>query len=163
MALVHNRTSPQIADIATAINTTRQAAVGTSKPHADASEVTVTAADSATPATAIALANNLLSVYNFHLGDTLAHKVADSADLTGLSPCVDNTTCIALVLAMATGYETHRASTTYHYTADSTNTLTSTTVTTIGQAETVATDLKAKLNAHMATALAGKSLRVIPG
>src|SRR5260370_30846486 len=118
MALVHRRTSPQIADIATSINSTRKASAGTN-PHADASEVVGSAADAATPATAIALANNLLAVYNFHLGDTLAHKVADAADLTGLTPCVDNTTCIALVLSMALGYETHRASTSYHYAADS--------------------------------------------
>jgi len=164
MATVLRNTDPMAPVIATAVNDIKAQIGHGSSFHLDASEVTVTAANATDGPTAITLANNILAVFKFHASDLLAHKANDAtvdADLAALSPCTDNTTCIALVLAMCTAFTAHLDSTTANYADDSTNDLSSSTVTTIGQAETVATDMKAKLNAHMASAPAAKSIRLI--
>jgi hypothetical protein len=160
MAIVKRKFSPQMQTLAAQVNTARNAAVG-ANIHRDASERIVTAATANSPSTAVTLANDIRRIYAFHAADDVAHKAADGTNVTALAACHDDTTCIALVLALALAYEAHRVSTSVHDNADSTHSLTSTTVTTIGQAETVATDMKAKLNLHLAAALAGKSVRLV--
>jgi len=160
MAIVKRKFSPQMRTLAAQVNAARNAAVG-SNIHRDASERIVTAATANSPSTAITLANDCLRIFNFHCADDVGHKAADGDNPVALEACTDQTTCIALVLALATAYEAHRVDTDVHDNADSTHSLASTTVVTIGNAETVATDLKAKLNLHMAAALAGSSVRMV--
>lgn len=167
MALVIRKTSPTHSKLGTLINGIRGAVGSATKFHLDAYETTVTAADAGATelAKGITLANQIRAIYNFHVSDTVAHAGTDADEATAVAKASDQTTLIALVLDLAAQYELHRVETAgpVHLNADSTNTLTSTTVTTLAQACAVATDLKAKLNAHMANALAGQSARVVTG
>jgi hypothetical protein len=145
-----------------AINSLKTQIGAGSNYHLDKAEYSVTAPDADTAPKAYVLANQLLAVCIFHAQDLLAHKAFPAGDggdeILAFVKATDDTTCIALVLALAEWYTDHIGLTSAHYSADSTNTLTSLTVTTIGQAETVATDMKAKLNAHFSSdTLAGPS------
>jgi len=160
-AFVPTATAANTADAATGITV---AVGGTSSVHFDASEVTVgfadlSGTDPADETAAITAANELKAVYEFHLADTLAHKTADAAPALTLATSL--ATAYTLVNAIYTDYNTHRASTTYHQNADSTNVASSTSASTLSTLQARANDLKTQLNAHMADAVAGASLRVV--
>jgi hypothetical protein len=62
---------------------------------------------------------------------------------------VDLATAITALNAIKGFYNTHRASTTYHYNADSTNTITSADATDQSSANTLANELKTDFTAHV--------------
>lgn len=135
--------------------------------HNDRSEVLITAADATTLETSVTLVNQLLGVYAFHMADTLAHKVVGVA-LASYVPVSDSlsdgdklTAAIALANDIKSKYNTHRASTTYHYTADSTNVTSAADATDQGSLNTLLTELKADINAHLVQGYAGKSVRLV--
>lgn len=128
--------------------------------HNDRSELVVTAADASSLDTSLVLCNQLLGVYQFHMADTYAHKVAGVA----LASYVPARTLAAAILRandMKSKYNTHRASTTYHYTADGTNTISSADATDQTSLNTLLNELKADLNLHMASGAEAKSLRAV--
>ncbi len=128
--------------------------------HNDRSEKTITAADATTLATSLTLTNDILGVYEFHMADTLAHKVAGVALA---SYVLVSTLANAITRAndVKSKYNTHRASTTYHYTADGTNVIAAADATDQSSLNTLLNELKADINLHMASGVSAKSIRVV--
>lgn len=142
---------------------TSKAAGGDWRGPNSASALTVTAANGAGTLAALrTLCLDIYNVYLAHLADDLAHKVADPAPVlvkpTSSSTLVDLQTFVNAVKA---DYNTHRASTTYHGVADGTNTITSADATDQASADTLANELKADLNLHMAAAMTSPSLKLL--
>ena len=122
---------------------------------------TVTAANASDLATGITLGNECKTVLNVHYADTAAHKVAMTALATAAA--TDQTTLNTLLNAIKASYNTHRASTTYHYSADSTNVVTASAATDLATSITLANDIKAQMVAHLATGCgAGSIVTVVP-
>lgn len=113
---------------------------------------TITAADGdGTLAKLLTLTRAIVSKARQHAASTVAHKVADTA-LSGtitVDSVVSLATAYTALNAVYTWYNTHIASTTYHYNADATNAASSSSATTQGTADTRANDIKAKWNAHV--------------
>lgn len=129
--------------------------------HNDKSEVTVTADDpDGTLPIALALVNQILEVYKFHMADTCAHKTTGLA-LASYVHATTLATAITRANDVKAKFNTHRASTTYHYTADTTNDVTASDATDQSSLDTLLDDLKTQLNAHMASGPAAKSLRLV--
>jgi hypothetical protein len=106
--------------------------------------------------TSLVLCNWLIGVTRQHFADTAAHKVVDTADtLPAIGAAVDLTSAQTAANLIKASYETHRASTTYNYTADATNTLSSADATNQGTLNTLLNEMKTDLPAHFAGALAG--------
>ncbi len=124
----------------------------TSKPGGDFQRPTATAEAIANPnasnlATSIALVNEIKAVYNRTLSDDGAHKVTST--LISTADATDLATGITLGNALKAAYETHRASTTHHYTADATNTITADDATDQSSLNTLLNELKTDINAHI--------------
>lgn len=134
--------------------------------HLDASEVTITAANASDLATSLTLVNQTAAVfygitsgpgiYPGHLNDTgdgFAHKVKDATNVRASAyPAVDLATAQTLANEIKTDYEAHRASTTFHYNADSTNTISASDASDQSSLNTLLNELKTDINAHMASA-----------
>lgn len=128
---------------------------------------TVTAAAATNLATSITLANQLKAVFNRHIADALddhgcgAHAVADA---TNVVTTADAATLLAevqtLLNAIKTKFNAHLTQASVHANNDGTNTEATADATDQTTANALATSLKAKLNAHMASAPAGHGLRV---
>lgn len=164
MATVWRNTDPSLAQMRDAINALKTQIGAGSKFHLDAAEVTITAATASDLATSLTLANQIRVVYLLHLenardGGVLQHKVADPAP--ALTAATDLATAITLANAIKSDYNTHRASTTYHYNADSTNTITSSDATDQSSLNTLLNELKTDINAHMADAPSAPSIRLV--
>lgn len=160
MALVHRRTSPQIADIASVHNSTRGALVG-SNIHRDASELTVTATNGVDLATSLALVNQMKAVYEFHRKDTVVHAAADTTNVESVTNGVDLATGIALANDLKAQYNAHLSQMSVHDNNDGANSVGAANATDLASLETLVNQMKTKLNAHMAAALGGQSLRVV--
>lgn len=185
MATVLRKTDPLAADMAAAVNnavdyTLAQlrlahadlVTAGATTPtmlvtvHNDTSESTITSADADGGADdsglqgCIDLVNELTAVYKFHMADTFSHKVAGVA-LTSYAKVATQAAAITQANDIRTKYETHRASTTYHYVADSTNTISSSAAVTLSDLVTLVNELKAKINLHMADGPACKHIRLV--
>jgi hypothetical protein len=120
----------------------------------------VTAPDgSGTLAPLLVLCADIKRVYEKHLADDLAHKLADPAP--ALVAATDLPTAQTLLNAIKADYNTHRASTTYHYAADATNATTAADATNQASADTLANELKADLNAHLQAAPLAPSIKFI--
>lgn len=128
--------------------------------HNDRSEVTITSADASDLATSLTLVNEILAVYTFHMADTLAHKTTGVA-LASTTPATSLATAITRANDIKSKYNTHRASTTYHYVADSTNATSSPDATDQSSLNTLLNELKADINAHMASGPTAKSIRLV--
>lgn len=161
MATVIRKTDPLVQTMADAHNDLKAQIGAGAHFHLDKSEQTVTAADASDLATSITLSNQIMAIYLFHVGDTLAHKVAETAP--ALVKATDLASAETLLNAIKADFNTHIASTTYHYNADSTNTIATANATDLASAEALATAIKAAFNAHMADGPAAKSLRAVTG
>lgn len=158
MATVFHDSFPAASQIAASVNANAVLGVGSSI-HLSPSETTLTAADAAvTLATVLTLSRDIYYVYLFHLADTVAHKVADAPP--ALVVPVDQTTANTFLNAVKADYNTHRASTTYHYTADSTNVVTAAAATNLATSIDLANDIKAQLIAHLAAGATTQALRL---
>lgn len=129
--------------------------------HNDVSEVTVTAANATDLGTSLTLCNQLTGVYKFHMADKLAHKVV-GVDLTSYAPVTTLAAAETQANDIKAKYNVHRASTTFHYTADSTNASAASNASDQGTLNTLLNDLKTQMLAHMASGPACKSLRIVP-
>lgn len=147
---------------------------GTTKFHLDASEVTVTAADSSSEATALALVNEIAAVfygsptgtgnpYPGHALDTLAHVAADSTNgaLTAARPATSLATAYTLANEIKADFNAHLTQSGVHVNNDGTNSIAAADATTQNSLNTLLNELKADLNLHMANAVPGSSLRAI--
>jgi len=155
---------PILAQLVTAFNTLKTQIGFGSAFHLDAYEFSITAANASDLATSLTLANQIRTIYLGHLensneGGVLAHKVADPAP--ALTVSTDLATAITLANAIKADYNTHRASTTYHGNADSTNVVTSADATDQGSLNTLLNEIKTDLNNHMANAQSAPSLRLV--
>lgn len=166
MATKWRSTEPNLAQIATAINALKAQIGAGSSFHLDVADTNVTAANATDLASCITLTNNLIVVYRAHIedpayieGGALSHKVADPAP--ALVIATDLASCITALNAIKADYNAHRASTTYHYNADSTNAVTSSDATDQSSANTLANEIKTDLNAHIASAPAAPSIRMV--
>lgn len=90
------------------------------------------------------------------------HKVKDTTN-TVPSSSVDATSYQARLNAIATAYEAHRTSTTYHQNGDTVNVVTSGSAVDLATARTRAKELKKLINAHMGQAQgAGSPVHYVP-
>ena len=128
----------------------------TSIPSGDAlnpssTALQVTAAASTNLATSITLANNLKSVLGFHMADDSAHLIADTTNVNfdGYALASSLATGIAHGNAIKVDYTDHIADTSVHLNADSTNTVAAAVATDQGSLNTLLTELKADINAHI--------------
>jgi hypothetical protein len=120
----------------------------------------VTAANGdGTLATLLLLCADIKLVYEAHLADDLSHKAADPGP--ALVAATDLTTAQTLLNAIKADYNTHRASTTYHYAADATNVTAAADATNQASADTLGNELKTDLNAHMQMAPLAPSIRLV--
>lgn len=159
--------------VARAINDTRRALVSTNA-HADVTPelvsgdwrnptvtaAAVSAANATNAATLLTLCKDIRAILALHFGDSCAHKLADPASIAAEPTATAS--CITSLNSWKAAYNTHRASTTYHYNADGTNAVAADDATDEATAITLANEIKADLNAHILLALGGHSVR-IPG
>jgi hypothetical protein len=148
------------------------------KPHFDATEKPIMAADYRAPThsdlqitaangdgtvnTLTTLANQLKVVYVLHIADAVAHKQADATNTIATADATDLPTAQTLLNEIKTDYNLHRASTTFHQNADATNNVTAADATDQASADTLANDIKAKLNAHVtASPSNGRAVRLV--
>ena len=159
MATVLRRTDPLMSVIVTAHNDLKAQIGAGSHYHLDAYETPVSAANGdGTLATALTLVNQIMAIYLAHIGDTLAHKVAQTPP--ALVKATDLASAITLANAMKADFNTNDGSTTYHYTADTGDEAT-TNASDQGTLDTLLNAFKVTLNAHMANAPSAKSLRLV--
>jgi len=131
--------------------------------HLDISEVKPNPA-LATPVglqACIAALKDLIGVARFMVADTLGHKVVDATVLPLVSDPVDLPSCLTAANAIKTWYNTHRASTTYHYNADSTNVTAATNATDQASLETLVAELQVDMTAHGNSGPSAPSVRVM--
>lgn len=161
MATVLRNVSPDVAPFVTAFNDLKAQIGAGSHFHLDASEMTITAADATDLPTSLTLVNQMRALSLFARADTLAHKAADTATIT--APAATTlATAITLANELKADHNTHCGSTSWHYNADSSNTVATTDAsTTQGQLDTLLNALKAAINLHMADAPAAHSLRLV--
>ncbi len=136
--------------------------------HPVATIMTVTAAAATNLATSITLANNLKKVLNRHMADGLdafgcgCHTVADT---TNVVTTADAATLLAevqtLLNAIKTKFNAHLTQSGVHPNNDGTNTEATANATDQTTANALAISLKAKINAHMASANAGHGIRLV--
>lgn len=135
--------------------------------HNDRSEKVLAAAASTTLGTSVTAVNEMLAWYAFHMADTLAHKTTGVAlaSYTPVSTSLSGAAQLAAAILLANDikakYNTHRASTTYHYTADSTNVIAAADATDQSSLNTLLVELKADLNLHGANGALAKSVRAV--
>lgn len=114
----------------------------------------ITAADGdGTLAKLLTLTKQIVGKYIGHVANLEAHKAADTGLAGTVTPQSVTTlaTAITALNAVKAAYNTHIASTTYHYNADATNGTTANDATNQATADTLANELKADFNAHIAS------------
>lgn len=159
MATVIRNTDPVLKAVCDAHNDLKAQIGAGASFHMDASEVTVSAANASDLASSLALCNQILDVYKFHMADTLAHKVSGVA-LASYAYAADLATAQTRANDVKAKLDVHRASTTYHYTTDA-GTIVAANATDQSSLNTLLNEIKGDLNAHMASAPASKSLRLV--
>lgn len=166
MTTLLKNSDPHNEKIAQSIRSVALGAVST-KYHVDKGSVgsdpyLVTAADGdGTAPKLLALAQDIVAKYLIHTTDTnsygatgtAAHKVIDTtlAGTVTVASITSVATANTALNAVKAAYNTHIASTTYHYTADSTNSTAATDATNQATGDTLANELKADFNAHIAS------------
>lgn len=100
----------------------------------------------------LTLTREIVAKVNAHAASTVAHKAADTDGLGAaatVASVVSLATAITALNAVKAAYNTHRASTTYHYNADSTNATAAADATNQASADTLANEIKTDFNAHV--------------
>lgn len=162
MAYLLRKTNPLATPVRDLVNAALKRTGAGSSFHMDKCERSIVSANASDLATSIVLANEIMAVYLFHLSDDLAHKIQDPPP--ALVAASDLATLQTLATAIKADYEVHRASTTYHYTADATNTISAANATDLGTSITLLNELKTDINAHLAGGPTdGQMVRLIDG
>lgn len=129
-----------------------------------ATPLTVTATNATTLPTSITLANQIRAFLLVQFVDPLAHKAADSTNFTTLNAvavAVDLTTAQTLLNACKSTFNAHCAQAGVHYTNDGTNTVATANATDQASSNALANALKTAINAHIISAPAGASLKLV--
>lgn len=98
---------------------------------------------------------NLMKVYfNVHIADTLAHQVADTANVVSTPDAglTDQTATDTLLNALKVAFNAHLTQSGVHYTDDSDNTVSTTDAIGLATSEALADDLTTAFNAHVSGA-----------
>jgi len=164
MATVIRNTGVNVVALATAHNSVKAQIGAGAHFHLDACERTFSSASATDLPTLIARVNEIAGILDFHMGDTLSHKVADPTDIAAdgvIGAAIDLASAITSINASKAAYNVHVASTTYHYNADATNNCATADATDQASADTLANAMVTKVTAHMADAPSGASIRVI--
>lgn len=172
MATQWRKTAPELTLIANAHNDLKAQIGAGSSFHMDkgTAEYAVSAANASDLATSLTLVNQIRLILlggggllASHLADTLAHKVVDTTDAATIAApaATDLTTAITLANQIKSAYNTHIASTTYHYNADATNAVSSANASDQSSLNTLLNEIKTDFNAHIASGPASASIRVI--
>jgi hypothetical protein len=165
MATVRRKTTPNIKTHADEVNAVKTSMGAAAHYHLDAGEYpatygTLSGSTAADTVAAIRATNQLKQVWEFHLADTLAHKVADTAP--ALTKATTLATAYTLANAIKADYNTHNNETaTYHYNAD-TNDEGTADASTLGTLQTLLNAMKTKINDHIANGETPASIRVVP-
>jgi hypothetical protein len=149
-----------------AISTNVHAAVtsqATSDDGAEADPYIITAAAPTTEATRIALVNDIKAVLNVHFADTIAHDSAATEAVDEDDGIVGDSYVLAFALANAlkAAFNTHRSEASVHFTNDGGNAIAAADATTAGSLDTLLTELKADINAHIILAPDGAHIELI--
>lgn len=124
---------------------------------------TVDAADGdGTIATLQTLVKDIIKIYNLHIADTVAHKVADTTNtLTSSADPADLAACESRLNDVKAKLNTHHSQAGVHVNNDGTNTIAAVDATDQASSDTLANEIKSKLNLHMASAPKGASLVLV--
>lgn len=127
------------------------------------SSLQVTAANGdGTFATLKALCANLISVYNAHIADAVAHVAADSTNTLASSTTPATLGAAQTLLTdMKAKFNAHLTQAGVHVTNDSTNTVSAANATDQTSSDTLANALKSSLNAHITSAPAGSAISFV--
>jgi hypothetical protein len=177
MAYRVRNTSETIGAALVAANNLRQTESVASFFHADTTQKTtghfsspvvtddlVTAANSSSEATGVALANDIKGVVNRHFADDLAHNTAVSAVVTTADAIVGDSlvTALALANAIKAALNVHYTAANVHFTNDATNTIAAANATDQASLNTLLNEIKTDLNAHIVSAPLGAMIRLTP-
>ena len=160
MATVLTKTSPEVEPLALAHNQLKAQIGAGAFFHLDKCEASVTAPSATDLATSLVRLTQVIGLARFHFGDTLAHKVADVTALPAVSDPQALASAITAANALKAAYNTHIASTTYHYNADATNATASANASDQATLNTLVNELYTDLTAHVASGPSAPSLRV---
>lgn len=94
-------------------------------------------------------------------GQCGAHKTPDTVDVLANAAPVDLATAITFLNDAKAKFNTHIASTTYHYTADAANAIIAANATVLADSITLANAYKAAFNAHIVSAPLGAQVKLI--
>jgi hypothetical protein len=123
-------------------------------------DLQVTAADSSSEATAVALANQIKSVLNRHFADTHAHDSAVSAAIA-TATATNLATAVTLANACKAAFNTHLSASNVHFNDDSTNTVAANNATDQATINTLLNEMKGDINAHIVSAPAGALIDLV--
>ena len=147
MATILRRVDPLATMLAQGVNDAMRRVGAGSSFHLDKCERTITSPNASDLATSLALVNEIWAIYQFHLADTLALKVA------GTPPALVVATDLATAMTLANGiksdYNTHCASVVVHYNADATNTIATANATDQTTLNTLLNAMKTAMAAHL--------------
>lgn len=168
MATVIRNVDPALAGIVTAHNALVVQIGAGAFFHMDKYEVSViSSANSSSLATALTLCNELINFGRNHLADSVAaggcaHKVADTTSWPAIGAAVDLTSAQTAANLMKATWNTHIASTTYHYNADATNAIAAANASNQGTLDTLLNEMKVDMLAHTQSgASAASSMRLV--
>jgi len=167
---------PVQAALVNEVNALRDALVGTTYVHGSATaggapvgDPPVVPAPSLPPVasdapTSYALANALFGLINTHFADAYAHKSALSApiDAGTFVPAKDITTLQARTNAIRAAYVAHIAQANVHFLNDAVNTIAAPVGTDQTTLNTLLNELRTKLPLHIAAAMPGQHIELIP-
>ena len=173
MARTVRLTNPLVPVLAAAHNDLKAQIGAGAAFHLDKSESTVGLPDASDLTSALALVNRCRQVYDGtgsaftaypgHRHDLLAHRVADVANGCVSPRAIDLATGCTAATEMKGKFDAHLTQAGVHYTNDTTNSVGAVPdATTLPSLITLATALKAALNAHLGSGPLAASLRVIP-
>lgn len=124
----------------------------------------VTAANATDLASLRTLGRDLYRVYSTHIGDTEAHKVADTTNVVaaGLPATdADQTALNTFLNELKADYNAHRSQSGVHPTNDSGNAVSSADATDAATSLTLANEIKTDLNAHIQASLTSPGVKLV--
>lgn len=132
------------------------------KDDGTAAPLLIEAANPTSLATRIALANDIKKVLNAHYADMLAHRSVQTAAIA-TADAIDEATAITLANACKASYNTggHINTANVHANNDATNTIAAVNASDTASLDTLLTELKTDINAHIQAALAGAHILLI--
>lgn len=129
--------------------------------HFDRGEYGVTAANASSLATSLALTKALITAYNRHISDALAHRVVDGTNVLTATRAsvVDLASAITAANEIKAAFNAHRAESGVHGADDAGHEVTASNATIQSELNTLTNALKTAFNAHIADGMSTPSWR----